>query len=126
MQADWTPWERLPAFGLGVALSATAFMAIALGWGSIATWQASRASTAGLPRAADANQAFTSYRDPELALAFMPVLRFDKAAQWTPHPVDDYLDQSKLVAPASPTSPAPIWTTYSGGARTPSPTPASS
>ena len=28
---DWTPWERLPAFGLGVALSATAFMAIALG-----------------------------------------------------------------------------------------------
>ena len=104
---DWTPWERLPAFGLGVALSATAFMAIALGWGSIATWQASRASTAGLPRAADANQAFTSYRDPELALAFMPVLRFDKAAQWTPHPVDDYLDQSKLIRPGEPDESSP-------------------
>ena len=37
----------------------------------------------------------------------MPVLRFDKAAQWTPHPVDDYLDQSKLIRPGEPDESSP-------------------
>jgi hypothetical protein len=104
---DWALWRRLPAFGLGVALSATAFMAIALAWGSIATWQASQASTAGLAEAAPAMQTFAGYRDRDLALAFMPVLRFDTASQWTPQPVDGYLDQARLIRPNEPDQSSP-------------------
>lgn len=95
----WKFLDRLSAYGLGVAVSATVLILLAVVWGSIESKQAARASTEGLRSATGATADYEAYRDPDLAYAFMPVLRFDADARWTPRLVDSYLERSKLIRP---------------------------
>ena len=93
------PRPRASAWGLGTALVSTAFIVLALGAGLIQTTQASKSSTAGLPRAGPVTLRLDDMPRRDIALTFLPVLRFDRDALWRPHLVDDYLGSAFLTRP---------------------------
>lgn len=96
------PRPRASAWGLGTALVSTAFIVLALIAGGFETTQASNRSTAGLPRAGAVELPLEEFGHRDLALAFLPVLRFDRDALWRPHLVDAYLESAFLTRPESP------------------------
>jgi hypothetical protein len=93
---------RASAWGLGAALVSTLFIVLALVAGAIQTTQASKSSTSGLARAERLSTDLAGLGNGELALTFLPVLRFDRDALWRPHLVDDYLEHASLTPPESP------------------------
>ena len=101
-QGTDVPRPRASAWGLGAALVSTLFIAIALIAGAIQTTQASKSSTSGLPRAGQLSLDLAAASRAEVALTFMPVLRFDRGALWRPHLVDSYLENAFLTRPESP------------------------
>ena len=93
------PRPRASAWGLGTALVSTGFIVAALITGWVQTTLASKSSTEGLPRAASVELPLTELSRSELALTFLPVLRFDREALWRPHLVESYLESAYLTRP---------------------------
>ena len=115
---DWHQW-RLSEYGLGVAVSATFFVVMAFAAGWITRERASSASTEGLVPAAAETPRLTAYQDRALAFQFMPILRFDRDAQWTPRLVDEYLTRAELLPPVGKAIPRPHLSDLDEGCQNP-------
>ena len=88
------------AIGFGLAVSSMVFISLALLWGGIEIKASAQQSTKGLTSAtAVTGMRFADWSDDALALAFLPVLRFDERARWTPEFVDSYVGRAKLTGP---------------------------
>ena len=101
------PWRWAPfaaAGGLMLTLVSTLLLTFAFGFGWAAVKHASEGSTAGLPAGSNEERPLSKYSQPELALAFLPVLRFDRDARWNPQPVETYLaaKDADLTRPDEP------------------------
>jgi hypothetical protein len=82
---------------------------VGLVWGFTEIKARAKGSTNGLVGAKPiAGLDLTQWSDRSLALAFLPVFRFDRRARWTPELVDDYVRRAYLLDPdAPPDSAAP-------------------
>jgi hypothetical protein len=86
------------AIGLGLSVASMCAIAVAIVYGAFEIAARSGSSTKGLSDAAVVQQPFSTWSDKALALAFLPVLRFDRRARWTPELVnDDYFKRVHLV-----------------------------
>lgn len=99
--APWSWSETAARVGLVLATTSAALLLLAFGLGLWDVDDASTVSSAGLRPAAVEPQPLLGYSDRELALSFLPVLRFDGDALWTPQPVDGYLEQARLTRPGA-------------------------
>jgi hypothetical protein len=99
--------SRPTAMGLGLAVSSMLFITFALVWGGIEIKASAAKSTAGLQTAAAVDgMDFANWSDQALALTFLPVLRFDERARWTPELVDNYVSRATLTGPGQEPRPA--------------------
>jgi hypothetical protein len=96
------------ALGLGLAVSSMLFISVALIWGGIEIGTSAERSTRGLTNAEDVQMRFSEWSDDALALAFLPVLRFDDRARWTPELVESYVARAQLTEPGQPARPATL------------------
>jgi hypothetical protein len=96
--------QTTPAgIGLGLSIASTGAIVLALLWGIVEIADRSASSTEGLANAAVVNRPFSTWSDRALALTFLPILRFDHRARWTPELVDDdFLKRQSLTAQDAP------------------------
>jgi hypothetical protein len=100
--APSTPLSKAAAFGLGASLLSAVLIFIALGAGAFEINTRAATSTRGLAKAAVVTDTYAEWSDRSLALAFLPVLRFDKRARWTPEFTDDYVRRATLTDVRAP------------------------
>jgi hypothetical protein len=100
--APSTPLSKAAAFGLGSSVLSAVLIMVALFLGALDINTRAATSTGGLAKADVVTDTYAGWSDRSLALAFLPVLRFDKRARWTPAFTDDYVRRATLTDVRAP------------------------